>query len=187
LWTDVLSRNPSSVRAHFGLAVVAPDEPTQRLHLGRAVENSRRGSKLEARALARFGEHLLRETGNPEHAIPVLERALEASRHWAPLERSSPDPRAVASALAEALEEVGRPEHAEHVLTDAIGQAEDPTMLMVKRVQIRLVRALRSGRPADGQAVLQAIEAAEQAAPDHPLVRPLRQLALQRLGAALDG
>jgi hypothetical protein len=186
LWRDVLSHHRDSVRAHLGLALVAPDEPRQRLHLTSAVENSNPGSKLEAVALARLGEHLLRQTANPEHAVPVLERALDAALRWDRIERESPDPRAVAAALAEALEETGRSQHAEHVLTDAIDRAGDPTMLLVKRAQIRLVRALRSGLPEDAAAVMQSIEAAEQRAPDHPLVRPLRQLAQQRLGVGSD-
>jgi hypothetical protein len=185
LWRDVLAGNQQSVRAHLGLAVAAQDEPTQRLHFARALENSRPGSKLEAVALSSFGDHLLRQTGDPAHAVPVLERALDAARTWEQRERATADTGALAATLAEALEEAGRSEHAEHVLTDAIDRATDPTMLLVKRAQIRLVRAERSGLPADEAALLWSIEAAERAAPEHPLVRRLRQLAQLRLGHPL--
>jgi hypothetical protein len=182
LWTDVLVQHQDSVRAHLGLAQLAAEEPSQRFHLARAVENSRPGSKLQAIALARFGEHLLHQAGGPPQAIPVLEQAWEAARHWELRDRTAPNPRALAAALAQALEEVGRSDEAEGVLTTAIDQAPEPTMLLVKRVQIRLVRALRSGKASDVTALMESIEDAERMAAEHPLVQPLRELVRRRLG-----
>jgi hypothetical protein len=182
LWTDVLVQHQDSVRAHLGLAQLAAEEPSQRFHLARAVENSRPGSKLQAIALARFGEHLLQQAGGPPQAIPVLEQAWEAAIHWELRDRTAPNPRALAAALAQALEEVGRSDEAEGVLTTAIDQAPEPTMLLVKRVQIRLVRAMRSGKASDVTAIMESIEDAERMAAEHPLVQPLRELVRRRLG-----
>ncbi|MDG2149069.1 MAG: tetratricopeptide repeat protein [Planctomycetota bacterium] len=182
LWTDVLVHHQDSVRAHLGLAELATEEPSQRFHLTRAAENSRPGSKLQAIAMSRLGEHLLLQTNDPPQAIPVLEQAWAASKHWEGRDRTAPKSRALAAALAQALEEVGRSNEAEVVLSTAISEAPEPTMLLVKRVQIRLVRALRSGDASDVTDLMESIEDAERRAPNHPLVQPLRELARQRLG-----
>ena len=132
--------------------------------------------------MSRLGEHLLLQTNDPPQAIPVLEQAWAASKHWEGRDRTAPKSRALAAALAQALEEVGRSNEAEVVLSTAISEAPEPTMLLVKRVQIRLVRALRSGDASDVTDLMESIEDAERRAPNHPLVQPLRELARQRLG-----
>ena len=174
LWQDVLRQDRTSVRAHLGLAAVAPDESSAHALLLRAVDVAIPGSKPEAIALARMGEHLLRRSGDPAHAIPVLERALQRNRHWAQVERSGLDLLAVTSSLAEALELMDRSEEAEAVIEAGLEEDVARVPLRVKRVLLRQLRAERSGDPEDAAAVLEAIREAEAEDPEHALVKPLR-------------
>ncbi len=184
LWTDVLRKDSRSVRAHLGLATVVEDEPRRRAHLAHAVENSRPGSKLEAIALAQLGDHVLHRGGDAGHALPVLERALPALRRWESLERPLAETEATAASLAQAYEELGRSADAEAVLDEAIERSADPTVLLVRRALLRLVRTERDTSDANVADLEQAIRAAEAVRPDHPLVRSLRPLVERRRAGA---
>ncbi len=195
LWSDVLVKNPGSVRAHLGLAAVSSEELVQRAHLIQATQNCVAGSKLEAAALARLGQHLLRSTGNAEAALPVLEKALEAARYWQALERPTTDAETVAAALAEAYELLGRSGEAEQVLDLALADAaaqpatgrSRATVLLVHRALVRLLRLQRDPSSEEKtKALWEAVLAAETAAPEHPLVTSLRALIAQRMNEASD-
>jgi hypothetical protein len=61
LWRDVLLQNPRSVQARLGLAMVEEQPDVSGRLLEDAVAVAAPGSKLEAAALARLGDHRLRQ------------------------------------------------------------------------------------------------------------------------------
>lgn len=173
LWEDVRSHNPRSVQARLGLALA--EERPERIGelLEEALAVSVPGSKLEAAALARLGDHRLRREGRVAEAVPVLERALGALQHWATLERPGTDLPATASSLALARTMLGDYARAEAVLAEAIAGDDDPLMLLVQRMILRQLRLQQEGGAEADALVEQAIADVLRIAPEHPTIAQL--------------
>lgn len=173
LWQDVLSGNPRSVQARMGLALGADQPERVGSLLEQAVAVALPGSKLEAAALARLGDHRLRREGRVQDALPILQRALSALERWATLERPGIDLPATAASLALAhtlLRDYGS---AETVLARAIARNGDPLMLLVQRAVVRQLRLQQEGGEQADALVEEAIRDLLHVAPDHPTIREL--------------
>lgn len=187
LWQDVLAHNPRSVQSRLGLAMVAEQPEQVGPLLQEAVAVSVPGSKLEAAALARLGDHLLRREGRVADAVPVLERALEALERWATLERPGSDLPATESSLALAATLQGDHERAEAVLARAIARDTDPLMLMIQRLAVRQLRWQQDGSAEANALVDAAVDELLRVAPDHPTIAALMARRQSAQSAATDG
>lgn len=187
LWQDVLERDPSSVRAHLGLAAASGDADLREAHLREAVRVSLPGSRLAAIALAHLGDHLLHVRERPEEAEPLLHAALEWQRRNRDRAAPGPDEAATGASLAEALTWLGRDDEADRVFALLLHEHPDEIMLHVKRAALALWRwesraeedALRDARDAwrDARAL----------APDHALVQALGARIAREEGNTTDG
>jgi len=174
LWQDVLAHNPRSVQSRLGLAMVAEQPEQVGPLLQEAVAVSVPGSKLEAAALARLGDHLLRRERRVADAVQVLERALEALERWAILERPGSDLPATEASLALACTLQGDYERAEAVLARAIARDGDPLMLMIQRLAVRQLRWQQEDGSAEANALVDAaMDELLRVAPDHPTIAAL--------------
>lgn len=175
LWTDVVEKQPNSVRAYLGLSAAAPDaslDARERL-LTTAVAVAPRGSLLEGLACARFGAFLLGVRNDPERALPKLHRALNLLRHHR--ERATPgkNEAVTAASLAEALALLGRYEQSDDLLVQILSEQPELLMLHVKRGALALMRHARTADPAALDIVEQVIVEAGAIRSDHPLVNAL--------------
>jgi hypothetical protein len=184
LWLDVLAGNPRSVQARLGLALEEPQAERVAFWLEEAVAVSLPGSKLEAAALARLGDHRLRREGRVQDALPILERAMSALENWATLERPGVDLPATAASLALARTLVRDYDGAEAVLARTITREADPLMLLVQRAVLRQLRFQQDGGEEADALVEEALQELVEVAPDHPSIR---ELIASRQGDAQSG
>ncbi|MCB9899172.1 MAG: tetratricopeptide repeat protein [Planctomycetes bacterium] len=185
LWSDVLARDPSSVRAWVGLAAVEAERDPEAAgrDLSRAVQVAVPGSKQEALALVRLGDHVLHRQGDPAAALPLLEHALEAARRWRERGVPSLDELDTAVSLAEALTRLQRYDDGEQVLTRLIAEDPSPARLWLQLAGLRLVHAQMENDPDLLDGVRAALDEALRLAPDDAQI----QQDSQRLARLLSG
>ncbi len=183
LWQSTLRVEPRSVRAHLGLArlLAGSDREAQGRELQAAVQAARPGSRLEAVALASWGDWLLRAAGRQEASVAVLERALRQLRLWRdrawPAEEEAP----TVASLAEALTLLGRHAEGDRLLIEALVEQPGTVPLHVQRAGLALWQWEHAHEPAALSTAAAAWQVAARLAPDDPVVLALGQ----RISASL--
>ena len=185
LWAATARVQPRSVRAHLGLAQVAAasDRMAQGRELEEAVHVARQGSRLEGLAQSAWGDWLLRVAGQPEQALPALQRAAQLLRAWRDRPWPQPEEAPTAASLAEALTLLGRHAEGDQVLVAAIAEQPQVLALHVQRAGLALW-CWEHEHDADARRLAVAeLRAAHEHAPDDPIVQQLILRAAQSLPA----
>jgi len=175
LWRDALRHDPSSVRAHLGLAAAADDPEARQREFQAALDVAPPGSRMRGIAGARLGDFLLRGSGDLAAALPVLRESLELQRQHRDRGLPGPDEAATAGSLAECLLQLGQAEESDRVMQEALREQPGQIMLHVKRTALLLFRAERDQDDAARAAARAALEEGLARDPEHPLLRALQQ------------